>query len=221
MPNPPSEPVAEIDSDERRRLSDAVRHLVDVVLTAESVPKAELTRAAEIVEELNAHLDDRVPHERPEGERSGPVRNATDYLPRSPFVGTLNPMSPPFSKAWSDGRMRCDGSFGARYEGPPGYVHGGWIALAFDELLGMTSIRAKHAGLTGKLTIRYLRPTPLHTPLAFEGWIDRIEGRRSVVRATVSANGHVTAECEGLFIMIDPATAAQYFGAAASTQDGE
>ena len=41
--------------------------------------------------------------------------------------------------------------FGAAYEGPPGSVHGGIIAAAFDEVLGMTqSLMMKIANLASE-----------------------------------------------------------------------
>ncbi len=37
-----------------------------------------------------------------------------------------------------DGRIVGSVTFTAAYEGPPGCVHGGYVAAAFDELLGVT-----------------------------------------------------------------------------------
>ena len=68
--------------------------------------------------------------------------------------------------------------FGAAYEGPPGCVHGGFIAASFDEVLGMTQSMTGHPGMTGTLTIRYRRPTPLHAEIRFEAELDRVEGRK-------------------------------------------
>ena len=59
--------------------------------------------------------------------------------------------------------------FNAAYEGPPGNVHGGMVAAAFDEVLGMAQSLSGNAGFTGTLTIRYRSPTPLYEPLLFRG----------------------------------------------------
>ncbi len=60
-------------------------------------------------------------------------------------------------------------NFGVAYEGPPGYVHGGIIAAAFDEVLGMAQSLTGNPGMTGTLSIRYRRPDPcLLTELVFE-----------------------------------------------------
>ena len=55
-----------------------------------------------------------------------------------------------------------------QYEGPPGCVHGGVIALVFDELLGAANIAAGSPGMTGTLTIRYREPTPIRTEIRLE-----------------------------------------------------
>jgi acyl-CoA thioesterase FadM len=57
-------------------------------------------------------------------------------------------------------------------------------------------------GMTGTLTIRYRRPTPLLTELVFEAYVDRVEGRKIFTHGTLSANGTLTAEAEGLFIAV-------------------
>ena len=88
-------------------------------------------------------------------------------------------------------------------------MHGGWIALAFDEILGMANIASGHPGMTGRLTVKYRRPTPLHTELRLEGWTEQVDGRRLVTRGTLEADGVVTAEAEGLFVVIDPERAAR------------
>jgi hypothetical protein len=97
------------------------------------------------------------------------------------------------------GRVR----YGYAYEGPPGCVHGGVIAAAFDEVLGFAQSLGGRPGMTGTLTVKYRRPTPLDTDLIFEGWVDRIEGRKIFTQGRCLADGVVTAEAEGLFISVD------------------
>ncbi len=68
--------------------------------------------------------------------------------------------------------------------------------------------------MTGTLKVRYLKPTPLYQRVDLEGWTDRVEGRRIVSKGTMTVNGQLTAEAEGLFVTINPKIAAQYFGSA-------
>jgi acyl-coenzyme A thioesterase PaaI-like protein len=200
-------------SPERVRLAQAVRHLIDAALTAEDASADELADAAERTERVAADLHGR--HDlggRPSGVRRRAEMSHDDYLPRSPLVGEISPLAPPIEYEYRDGRLTGRGVFHAAYEGPPGYVHGGWIALAFDEMLGMANIASGHPGMTGRLSIRYRRPTPLHQPVALEAWTEEIDGRRIVTRGTLSAEGTVTAEAEGLFVIIDLEKALEYFG---------
>ena len=90
------------------------------------------------------------------------------------------------------------------YEGPPGGVHGGYLAGLFDDVLGGTQqLIEGPSGLTGTLTVRYRAITPLETELLFRGWIDHVSGRRIRAKATCHAGGRLTAEAEALFIRVD------------------
>lgn len=197
----------------RVRLAEAVRHLVDATLTSEHASDEQLAAAAERVEQLAASLtgDGRLAA-RPSGTRTRDEGSHGDYLPRSPLVGEVSPMAPPIAWDLRDGKVHGLGVFGAVYEGPPGYVHGGWVALAFDEILGIANIAGGNPGMTGRLSIRYRRPTPLHREVHLEGWTDRVVGRRVVAKGTLTVDGAVTAEAEGLFVVIGPERAAEYFG---------
>ena len=86
---------------------------------------------------------------------------------------------------WStvDGRyreIRAEAYFDYPYEGPPTCVHGGVIAETFDEVLGAANMVAGHPGMTGTLTIRYRKPTPLRTPLRIEAPVPRAASGRKV-----------------------------------------
>jgi acyl-coenzyme A thioesterase PaaI-like protein len=95
-------------------------------------------------------------------------------------------------------------TFGSAYEGPPGCVHGGYVAAAFDELLGATQSMSGAPGMTGRLTVNYRSPTPLHAELRFEGRIREVEGRKIFTEGQLYApDGTLCAEAEGLFIRID------------------
>jgi hypothetical protein len=64
----------------------------------------------------------------------------------------------------------------------------------------MAQIVGKQPGMTGVLTIRYLKPTPLNTELDLEADITVLEGRKTRVTGTMTAGDVITATCEGLFI---------------------
>ncbi len=137
----------------------------------------------------------------PQGD-DDPERYA--FFDHSPFIGLANPLSPPMSLDYTADRVAGRVTFGSAYEGPPGCVHGGYVAAAFDELLGATQSLSGTQGMTAHLEVDYRRPTPLNTPLELEGWLDRREGRKIWARATLSADGELRAEAEALFIAFDP-----------------
>ncbi len=122
----------------------------------------------------------------------------------SPFIGLANPLSPPVELEYSGDRVVARVTFGAAYEGPPGCVHGGYVAAVFDEVLGAAQSLSGDQGMTAHLEVDYRRPAPLGVPLTMEGWLDRSEGRKIWARAELRANGELTAEGEGLFIAFDP-----------------
>jgi len=197
---------------ERAELASALRGLIDTVMSVEDVEAATLHSVAQEVEKLTFRLG----RGREEGAGYRP-RNHGDYLPRSPVVGEASPLSPRLD--WEvatrpDGTVGVEarGTFGAAYEGPPSFVHGGWVACAFDEMLGIANIASGHPGMTGRLTVHYRRPTPLFRELRFRAWVDRVEGRRIMSCAEVYDGDTLTAEADGVFIQPRPELAEQYFG---------
>ncbi|HEY7137211.1 MAG TPA: PaaI family thioesterase [Acidimicrobiia bacterium] len=193
---------------ERLRLAAATRDLVDAVVSTRGVDDATLARAADAVSRV---VDDL------RATDTGPgafdlERSHREYEHRSPLVGRASPVAPPFTWRTSGDRVQADGAFPTACEGPPGYVHGGWVALAFDEILGLANAVAGHPGMTGRLTVRYRRPTPLRRDVRFTGWVERVDGRRIVTRATLEADGTVTAEAEGLFVQPTAERRREYFG---------
>ena len=91
----------------------------------------------------------------------------------------------------------------------PGYVYGGLIASLIDchgtGSAAAAAYRAEgramdteppHRFVTASLRVDYLKPTPLGVPLEIRGRIEEIKGRKVVVRATLAAEGTVTARGE-------------------------
>ncbi len=192
---------------ERAALATSLRALIDATMTIEAVEAETLLDIAREVDRLTVRLGG--------GRAEGPgyqPRDHGDYLPRSPIVGEASPLSPRIDWEAVDGAVEGRGVFGAAYEGPPGYVHGGWIACAFDEMLGIANINAGQPGMTARLTIHYRRPTPLFREVRFRAWVDRTEGRRIMSRAEVWADDVLTAEADGVFVQPRPELAQQYFG---------
>ena len=187
---------------EKRRLAAAMRDVIERIITTEA-PEEELRVAADRLERYAEHL---LTHPRqyitwgtPEASVAGTVGGFFDL---SPFMGRANPLSPPID-LWVDGDVvRGKVTFGWAYQGPPGHLHGGYVAALFDESLGLTQSMTGSPGMTGTLTVRYRKPTPLLTELRIEARVLRIEGRKIFTEARLYAGDMLTAEAEAIFISI-------------------
>ena len=88
------------------------------------------------------------------------------------------------------------------YQGPPGCVHGGYLAAIFDNLLGVLPYRltGQKGAFTGRLTVRYRALTPLNTELVLTGRLTNVRSRRVTTAGQCHADGRLTAEAEALFV---------------------
>lgn len=121
-------------------------------------------------------------------------------LERSGISGRSNPLAAPVQWELRDDRYVGWATYSPAYEGPMGHVHGGFVAAAFDDLMGTAQTLSGSAGYTGTLTVRMLRPTPLDKEIVYEAGVDRVEGRKIYVWATSSCDGQRLAEAEIVFI---------------------
>ncbi|MGH7735805.1 MAG: PaaI family thioesterase, partial [Gemmatimonadales bacterium] len=133
-----------------------------------------------------------------------PGGHPQDFFPTSPVIGFANPVAPPVAVEAADGGLRGTAWFDYPYEGPPTCVHGGVIAMVFDEMLGAANIVAGCPAMTGTLTIRYRRPTPLRTPLRLEARFEGRDGRKITTRGAIYQDDTLLAEAEGIFIELVP-----------------
>jgi len=133
----------------------------------------------------------------------GPAEAGGDdarLLERSGITGASNPLSAPLH-IWLEGdRVLGWAEYAHQYEGPPGCVHGGFVAAAFDDLLGAAQTLSGIAGFTGTLTIRMIRPTPLLRRIDYEGGVARVEGRKIFVWGKARHGTELVAEAEGVFV---------------------
>ena len=127
-----------------------------------------------------------------------------EFFPTSPVIGFANPVAPPVVVEAVGGELRGTAFFDYQYEGPPTCVHGGVIAMVFDEMLGAANIMAGSPGMTGTLTIKYRKPTPLRAPLRLEARLMGREGRKITTYGAIFHGDVLTAEAEGLFIELVP-----------------
>lgn len=202
-----------------RRVAAEMRDIIEL-LTATTASAEELDEAANALADIAAVLRSH-PKGRPyEGfaelaNAQGPVdldpatlANLAAELhatfDHSPFIGLANPLSPPVTLKMEPTRTVGTVTFGSAYEGPPGCVHGGYVAAAFDELLGSAQSLSGMQGMTAYLHVDYRSPSPLRRELNLEAWVERAEGRKVFCRGTLRVGEVLCAEAEGLFIAMNP-----------------
>jgi hypothetical protein len=186
----------------KRRFAAALRELL-AALPHSAADAAQLEALVPAVRETAARL--RAAGRAAPASAAGPLyAGMENFHDTGPIVGLSNPIAPPLEFRIDVGAavVRGGGVFGDAYEGAPGLLHGGYLAAAFDELLGIATVFSGGPGMTRELVVRYLRPTPIGVALAFTGRLDRQEGRRLHVSAEVEAEGVRTAEASGLFIAV-------------------
>ena len=170
--------------------------------------RAAAVQLAEVAERLEAAAADSKRERRTPPQAGFPGVHPQDHFPTSPMIGYANPISPPV-QVWAvlgeDGQREIRGrvTFDYPFEGPPTCVHGGVIAELFDELLGLSNILAGKGAMTGTLTIRYRRPTPLLAPLELAARHTGQDGRKVYAWGGLYHEGELTAEAEGVFILVD------------------
>lgn len=91
------------------------------------------------------------------------------YLSHAFDIGAFNPCFPEYEfdridSETAQGRV----SFPVVFEGPPGLVHGGFLAVFFDCVIQHQNCATELSGKTRSLTVKFRRPTPILTELRFD-----------------------------------------------------
>ena len=152
--------------DQTRELAVVLRDLMGTAVGLEN-ESAELATA---ITELRA-LQDRLVAAGPADLRPRVGDDAPSerrvYLDHSRDIGEYNAAFPRYEITVADDRAEGTVEFPVVYEGPPGVVHGGFLAVFFDCILQHLSCDMGRAGKTKTLSLRYRRPTPIRTELQF------------------------------------------------------
>jgi hypothetical protein len=150
--------------DETRELAAAIRDLMGTALALEH-PSAELRELVGRLRAAEERLAGLAPRDlRPRiGDAPDPERRL--YLDHSRDVGDYNACFPVYEMHAHDDRAEGRVTFPLVYEGPPGVVHGGFLAVFFDCALQQLNCDMGLAGKTRSLSVRYRRPVPILTEL--------------------------------------------------------
>jgi hypothetical protein len=91
------------------------------------------------------------------------------YLDHATDIGAFNPCFPEYRFDHLDGEIASGRvTFPLVYEGPPGLVHGGFLAVFFDCVMQHQNCVAGLSGKTRSLHVTFRRPTPVLTELRFD-----------------------------------------------------
>ncbi len=94
-------------------------------------------------------------------------------------------------------------TFDDRHVGAPGIAHGGAVATVFDDLFGFLLFIVGELAVTRSLQVDYLAPVRLDTPYTLTAGLDRREGRRLYVGASLATPaGRETATATAVFVIV-------------------
>ncbi|SED44880.1 Acyl-coenzyme A thioesterase PaaI, contains HGG motif [Amycolatopsis tolypomycina] len=181
----------------RALLGARIRELIEAAVCVRD-DEADLAAAARRVEAVTEAL-------RAGGHRSPLLLAALDgggHLSiNNPLEGPGNPLAPPLSWAHiGPESVRADVLLGAAHEGPPGRVHGGWVAAVLDHVLGRATAAAGFPGMTASLTVDYHHGTPYAVPLTAEGRLVRRDGRKLHATGELKAGDVVCATATAILV---------------------
>ncbi|UCH33422.1 MAG: PaaI family thioesterase [Armatimonadota bacterium] len=91
------------------------------------------------------------------------------------------------------------------YTGWRGYLHGGVLSAALDEVMGNAVWKAQLPAMTGRMTVRYRQTAEVGDDLDLRGHIDKVGAR--IIRTAAEArrpDGTLVAEAEALYIRVKP-----------------
>lgn len=176
----------------------AARRVIETLLHAGDNSAAEMSEVADRLNAVADHLEDHVPTVQ---QRLVDMWAGEGVTRHDPVTGPENAIAPPLHLiGQEDGSIEARVTLGLAYQGPPGCVHGGVSALLLDHTLGVANHWAGDSGMTGTLTLRYHRPTPLFEELTISARQESVDGRKIRTLGTISVGGEVCVSADGLFI---------------------
>ena len=195
------DPAEDLARARKHELVREVKRLIDLVAHID-VERADRDELAQLADD-EAELADRLDAQPSLYDRGGlAIQDGPQgaLLERSGISGRANPLAPPMQWHPDGDILRGWATYSPAYEGPIGHVHGGFVAAAFDDLMGMAQMASGIAGYTGTLTVKMLRPTPLGRRIDYEAGVDRVDGRKIYVWAKSRDAETLLAEAEIVFI---------------------
>jgi acyl-coenzyme A thioesterase PaaI-like protein len=204
------EPVAEGLDDPRlvaaARAGAAGRRFLEALI-ASRAPTDLLDEVAAELDRLSATIGPHAVPSRYSGTDDTSIIKLGDPLitMHHPVLGAANPIAPPLTtERHDDGWVTLRGTYDKRFEGLPGLVHGGILAMGFDLALGIASAAGcGRPAMTGTLTLRYRSPTPLHQEVVYRAVAEPRSERTQHVQGTLHVEERLCVEAEGIWVITD------------------
>jgi len=103
-------------------------------------------------------------------------------------------------RACPDGSILAEFRCESDYQGFPGRLHGGIIALLLDSAMTHCLFTRRERGVTARLQVRYLHPVHVQRNATIRAWL--VHARRSlhILKAEILQEGDVCATAEASFL---------------------
>jgi hypothetical protein len=165
---PESARFGEAPLDQTVAAAGAIRRLSSLLLSLEHAHPAVDAILAQIGD-WESELSAAVPPDSTPRIGSDNDGNRRVYLDHATDIGAFNPCFPEYRFDHLDAQTASgEVAFPVVYEGPPGLVHGGFLAVFFDCVMQHQNCLAGLSGKTRSLNVRFRRPTPVLTDLRFD-----------------------------------------------------
>jgi acyl-coenzyme A thioesterase PaaI-like protein len=173
------------DDEELLTLTSAVSALTARVRTAPPRDRLALMRAAV-------------------GEQSFPMMTAVWGCADRAVGGAANPTSVDVDVRFEGEEVIARVVLRRAFEGAPGRAHGGLVAAAFDDVTGFVIGLLREPAFTGELTVRYVKPVPVDSPLEMRARLRGRERRKLFIEAEAHHGEELVATCNAIYITVDP-----------------
>lgn len=183
------------------------RELVEaVVMTDVDGPErhAAAAQLAAITDRLRARRREQALYliRHPDGQVESLVQAGSGRLnPQAPpMQWVVRPTEPPPGSEPRPVEVRAVCTFTAAHGGSPARVHGGMLAAALDEALGVAVNAAGVSGMTVALSVSLKGGTPFGVPVEIVARYTGHEGRKSYATGEVRVDGVTTAEASAICV---------------------
>lgn len=118
--------------------------------------------------------------------------------------GTANPIGLNLSFYRQGDSICSDITLGKNYEGWENMAHGGIVSTVLDEIMSWSMIYFKRTFfVTRRISIKYLKPVPLHIPLTAKGMVEEEKRRLCKSKGLIqSSDQKILARAEATFALL-------------------